>query len=294
MDTPQIAAPAKSTPVICLLTGATVWGLVWYPYRVLEAQGMSGIESSILTYLVAFLIGLVLWRKKLRGLSLHPMLFAVGLAAGACNLGFVMGTLMGEVTRVLLLFYLSPLWTVIFARLILGERLNATGALIIAISLSGAGVMLWDPHLGMPWPQSVAEWLGLAAGVCFSLSNVLIKKTSDIPIEQKVLSVFVGVMAWSVAFWFFFRGPSWRLEPASWVMLIVVGMTLVFTNAIVQYAISHTRASQAIVVMLFELVVAAFASWLLAGETLELRDWMGGALIVSASLLSTRMETSGH
>jgi drug/metabolite transporter (DMT)-like permease len=41
-------------------------------------------------------------------------------------------------------------------------------------------------------------------------------------------------------------------------------------------------------------VVAAVASWLLAGETLGLRDWIGGALIVSASLLSTRMDTSGH
>ena len=294
MDTSQIAAPRKSTPVICLLTGATVWGLVWYPYRVLQAQGMSGIEASILTYLVAFLIGLGLWHKKLRGLPLHPMLFAVGLAAGACTLGFVMGTLLGEVTRVLLLFYLSPLWTVIFARLLLGERLNATGALIIAISLAGACIMLWDPALGLPWPQSLAEWLGLGAGICFALSNVLIKKTSNIPIEQKVLAVFVGVMAWSVFFWFFFPGTPWKLEALSWLMLLVVGLTLVFTNVIVQYAISHTRASQAIVIMLFELVVAAFASWWLAGEMLGLRDWIGGALIIGASLLSTRMETAAN
>lgn len=294
MDTSQIAAPRKSTPVICLLTGATVWGLVWYPYRVLQAQGMSGIEASILTYLVAFLIGLGLWHKKLRGLPLHPMLFAVGLAAGACNLGFVMGTLLGEVTRVLLLFYLSPLWTVIFARLLLGERLNATGALIIAISLAGACIMLWDPALGLPWPQSLAEWLGLGAGICFALSNVLIKKTSNIPIEQKVLAVFVGVMAWSVFFWFFFPGTPWALEALSWLMLLVVGLTLVFTNVVVQYAISHTRASQAIVIMLFELVVAAFASWWLAGEMLGLRDWIGGALIIGASLLSTRMETAAN
>jgi drug/metabolite transporter (DMT)-like permease len=294
MDTPQIAAPAKSVPIICLLTGATVWGLVWYPYRVLEAQGMSGIEASILTYLVAFVVGLALWHKKLRGLPFHPMLLAVGLAAGACNLGFVVATLLGEVTRVLLLFYLSPLWTVIFAWLILGERLNRIGAMIIAISLAGACVMLWSPELGLPWPQSTAEWLGLVAGICFSLSNVLIKKTSNIQIEQKVMAVFIGVIAWSVAFWFFFPGTTWKLEPVSWIMLVVVGVTLVFTNAIVQYAITHTRASQAIVVMLFELVVAAIGSWLLAGETLGLRDWIGGALIIGASLLSTRMETSGH
>ena len=289
MDTPQNSAPPRSTPVICLLAGATVWGLIWYPYRVLESQGMSGIEATILTYLAAFLIGLSMWHRKLRGLPLNPMLCAVGLAAGACNLGFVMGTLAGEVTRVLLLFYLSPLWTVVFARLILGERLNSTGAIIMAVSLSGACIMLWNADTGLPWPQSTAEWLGLGAGVSFALSNVLIKKTSDIPMEQKVLAVFVGVMAWGCALWPFAPHPSWQLEAASWLMLLVVGLTLVFTNAIVQYAIVRTRASQAIVVMLFELVVAAIASWLLAGETLGLREWLGGALIVSASLLSTRM-----
>jgi drug/metabolite transporter (DMT)-like permease len=154
--------------------------------------------------------------------------------------------------------------------------------------------MLWDPHLGMPLPRSTAEWLGLGAGICFSLSNVLIKKTSDLLIEQKVLAVFLGVIAWSVLFWFFFPGTRWQLAPASWVMLCCVGMTLVFTNAVVQYAITHTRAAQAIVVMLFELVVAAIASWLLAGETLGLRDWIGGMLIIGASLLSTRMGADGH
>jgi drug/metabolite transporter (DMT)-like permease len=294
MDTTAKSGPARSTPVICLLTGATVWGLVWYPYRVLEAQGMNGIESSILTYLVALLTGIALWHKKLRGLRLQPMLIAVALAAGACNLGYVVATLLGEVTRVLLLFYLSPLWTVVFARLILGERLNSTGAAIIAVSLAGACVMLWHPQFGLPWPQSPAEWLGLVAGICFALSNVLIKKSSDIPIEQKVLAVFIGVLAWSAVFWPFFPGGAWKLEPASWIMLVVVGVTLVFTNAIVQYAISHTPAARAIVVMLFELVVAAIASWFLAGETLGAREWIGGALIIGASLLSTRMETGGH
>ena len=293
MDTLHNVASRKSVPIICLLTGATVWGLVWYPYRVLEAQGMSGIESSILTYLVALIGGFALWRKRLTGVRITPMLLAVGLAAGACNLGYVVATLLGEVTRVLLLFYLSPLWTVIFARLLLGERLNLNGALIIMVSLSGACVMLWHPDFGMPWPKSIAEWLGLMAGIFFSLSNVLIKKTSHLSIELKSMAVFTGVIFWSLLVWPFFPDHQWRLADSSWLMLLMVGLTLVFTNAIVQYAISHTRAAQAIVVMLFELVVAALASWLLAGETMGPREWIGGTLIICASLLSTRLQV-GH
>ena len=50
-------------------------------------------------------------------------------------------------------------------------------------------------------------------------------------------------------------------------------------------------ANRAIVILLSELVVAALSSWWLAGETMELREWLGGGLIVAASLVSGRMES---
>ena len=49
----------------------------------------------------------------------------------------------GQVMQVLLLFYLAPLWTVVFARMLLGERAGAVGALVMLLSLIGAAVMLW-------------------------------------------------------------------------------------------------------------------------------------------------------
>lgn len=291
MDTPKNTESGKHTPVIALMVGATVWGIVWYPYRVLESQGMTGVEASILTYLAALCCGAIIWRKALGSLRITPMLLAVSLAAGACNLGYVLATLLGDVTRVLLLFYLSPLWTVLFARVLLGERLTRVGAGVIALSLAGACVMLWHSELGLPWPRSLAEWLGLAAGVSFALSNVLIKKASDISIEHKSMAVFVGVITLSFCVMPLMPGQRWALPAMSWLMIVVVGFTLVFTNAIVQYGITHLSAARAIVIMLFELVIAAIAAWLLAGETLGLREWIGGLLIISASIVSTRLES---
>ena len=66
---------------------------------------------------------------------------------------------------------------------------------------------------------------------------------------------------------------------------------LLATNLFVQYGLTHTSANRAIVIFLFELVVAALASWLLAGEAMTLQEWLGGTLIVAASLLSGRLET---
>ncbi|HTH94941.1 MAG TPA: DMT family transporter [Rhodocyclaceae bacterium] len=292
MDTLPVTQ-RKTIPILCLLTAATVWGLVWYPYRVLEAEGMSGIEASVLTYLTATTVGLILWRKQLRAARITPMLIAIALAGGACNLGYVAATLLGEIARVLLLFYLSPLWTVIFARLILRERLTAISAAVIVVSLCGAGIMLWHPEEGLPWPASMGEWLGLGAGVFFSLSNVLGKKAGEVSIELKSLAIFVGAVVLGSLAWPFFPNTEWQLPGTSWLMLAVVGGTIAITNVLVQYAITQTQAAHAIVVLLFELVVAAVASWFLAGETLGLRDWIGGGLIIGASLLSMRI-SSGH
>jgi len=67
------------------------------------------------------------------------------ISAGWTNFGYVQAIIEGEVMRVLLLFYLAPLWTVFFAHFLLGERLNRYGYTVIALSLGGALVMLWQP-----------------------------------------------------------------------------------------------------------------------------------------------------
>jgi len=41
-------------------------------------------------------------------------------------------------------------------------------------------------------------------------------------------------------------------------------------------------------------VIAAASSYLLAGEAMQLRDWIGALLIVSASLLSGRLHAQAE
>ncbi len=297
----------KTVAIASLLTGAVVWGLVWYPYRVFEQAGMPGLHASILTYLVALLLGAILLRSHvlamLRDGSFTWKLPLIGLAAGGCNLGYVLATLHGEVMRVLLLFYLAPLWTVFWSRLLLDERLNRAGAAVVALSLGGAVTMLWRPELGAPWPSCGAEWLGMAAGFLFALSNVLVRQTAQLSVEVKSLAVFLGVVLLGLLVLAF--GPAENametvdtgapagMQPWHWLVLVLVGVILMVINLVVQHGLTHTPANQAIVIFLFELVVAALSSWLLAGETMEAREWLGGAMIIAASLFSGKLEAAG-
>lgn len=277
-----------------LLSGAVVWGLIWYPYRLLAEAGIGGVASSILTYLVALAIGLLpfVWRRAWRGVAPSWWLVAIALAAGGCNIGYVLATLEGEVMRVLLLFYLSPLWTVLLSRLLLDERLGRIGVGVIALSLCGAAVMLWRPEMGVPWPSARAEWIGLAAGVLFSLSNVLIRKTTQLSIEVKSLSVFAGVVVIGLGLLVIDGKPGFgsaSIPPQAIGVLVSVGVVLLVINLIVQFGLTHTKANQAIVIFLFELVVAAVSSWLLAGEQMGAKEWIGGAMIIAASLFSAHV-----
>lgn len=277
--------------VSALFAGATVWGLIWYPYRLIEAAGISGALATALTYAVALVFGFLLFPGKLRGARIDGWLVAIALSAAGCNLGYVLGMLHGEVMRVLLLFYLAPLWTVLLARLLLRERLSRAGAALVGLSLAGAAVMLWRPELGAPWPGQAAEWIGLAAGFLFALSNVLIRRAHHYSIELKSMAVFVGVVTVGL-------GYVAVAEPVAlpdvgagiWALVAAIGVVLLVINLVVQYGLTRVAASRAVVIFLFELVVAAVAAWSLAGEVLGAREWLGGALIVAASLLSAKLK----
>ncbi len=285
-------ASSQRSAVWSLGVAAIVWGLVWYPYRVLELWGWSGLPASVLTYAWAIVWGAVLFPQALRGLRWSPALLAMGLAGGACNIAYVLATLHGHVVRVLLLFYLAPLWTVLLAYLLLGERLSRYGLGIVLLSVLGCFSLMWQPGMGWPWPENAAEWYGLAAGLCFALCNVLSRRIAAVPEEARTMAIFLGVlllgglmhtqMAPSIS------ALTWDVGVLGY--LALVGLVLLAVNMVAQYGFSHVAANRAAVILLLEPVVAAGGAWYLSGETLTYREWLGGALITLAGVLSGYME----
>lgn len=287
-------------PIIALLAGATVWGLIWYPYRLLEGTGISGALATCITYGIALATSAVVFRRELRALKrVPPILIGIALAAGWTNLAYVLATLHGEVMQVLLLFYLAPLWTVIFARLLLDEKPGAQGYLVIGLALAGAAVMLWRRESGLPLPRGAADWMALSSGIMFALANVLIRKTREHSIAIKSVSVFAGVTVLSIGVMALDPYPQplpdlAMLSPLSWLTLIVLAIVIFAINPVVQHGLMHTPANQAIVIFLFELVVGAVSSYLLADEIMTRQQWVGGAMIVAASLFSGQLSKSAR
>ena len=287
--------PSKQNlyPLAGVLSGALVWGLIWYPYRVLQDAGISGALATLITYLLALAFGAFMlprvWRERRQAGWWALWLL---LSAGWTNFGYILAMLDGEVMRVLLLFYLAPLWTVLFSWWMLGERLDRYGWLIIALSFGGAVVMLWEPALGLPLPQNLAEWIGLSAGMAFALSNVVSRRAEHLSTETKAVSIWLGTILLTLPLLGWQGGIAAQLGALGaqhWLLFGLTGLALCAVSFTVQYGIAHLSANRAILIFLVELVFAALSSWLLADEVMAPRDWAGALLIVSASLLSGRL-----
>jgi drug/metabolite transporter (DMT)-like permease len=287
--------PSKQNvmPIAGVLSGAMVWGLIWYPFRVLQEIGVSGALATMITYLLAMVFGAFMlprvWRERS---AIGGWALLLVFSAGWANFGYVLGMLHGEVMRVLLLFYLAPVWTILFSFWLLGERLNRYGYLIIALSLGGAMLILWEPDMDFPFPQNISEWLGLSAGMGFALSNVTSRRAAHLSVEAKSFSLWLGTVMLTLPLLLWqggLVGQVMAINTQSWLLMALMGIVLCATSFAVQYGVTHMSANRAVVLFLFELVVAAITSYFLANEAMDLNDWIGALLIVSATLLSGRL-----
>ena len=276
-----------------LLFGACFWGVVWYPYRLMSETGVSGVASSFYSYAIAVMIACVLFAKHWRGIVSLPLsIIWLSLIAGWTNLAYVLAVIDGHVMRVILLFYLSPLWTLILAHFWLKERTNLKGVLVIFVALLGASIMLYDTtgKSGyLPIPRSQSDWLALSSGIGFALTNVITRKSNHLSIRAKSFAVWLGVIVMALICMPFlgetFPAPSF-FNANHWLIMGLISLVLVIGTLLVQYGVTQIPATRASVIFLFELVVAAIASYFLAGEVMTAYEWAGGLLIAAAAFFA--------
>jgi drug/metabolite transporter (DMT)-like permease len=275
-----------------LIYGAISWGLIWYPYRLLNDSGIAGVQSSVLSFTLALLIGGILfWRRYAAIATVPASAYWLSLVAGWTNLAYVLAIIDGEVMRVMLLFYLSPLWTLLLARIWLHERWQKPQLLAIALSLIGAELMLTDGHWGLPWPQSSSDWLALSAGIGFSITNVITRFSTHLSIAAKSMLVWLGVFALSVIVLLWQGGVAGFAKLGSvdihaMGLLLIIALMITSATLLVQYGVTKIPAIQASVLFMFELIVAAVAAYFLANESMSVMEMAGGLCIVAAGLLS--------
>ena len=105
----------------------------------------------------------------------------------------------GDVVRVVLLFYLMPAWSVLLAWRVLGERPTGLALLRIALAFAGVGLVLLPPGVSaskLLSNLSMADALALAGGFFFALTNVTLRRLHTVPASARMLAMFTGGRSW--------------------------------------------------------------------------------------------------
>jgi len=249
---------------------------------------------TLTLYATAFVASLPFTWRALPEFARRPwLLLLLMLAAGWTNIAFVEAVLHGNILRVLLLFYLSPLWAVIMGRIVLREILSRNALISLLLAMSGALIMLWDQKIGVPWPRDSVDWFALSAGFAFALSNVLVRKMEDISVPMKSASVWAGVVLVALIVIPLLQLETPRLTHGIFAGAVGLGLFgILIMTVLVQYGVTHLPVHRSAVLALIELVAGALSQQLLTDEIVSLREWAGGALILVGAYLSARATTN--
>lgn len=277
------------TAALSLLFAATLWGVFWYPLRWLETQGVDGLWATLLIYSGTCIYFIPHFKQSLNEICLSPMLMLVlAIFAGWTNIAFFLAVIDGEVVRVLLLFYMSPIWANIFAYFVLKEHLSLRNFLALIVALAGMLIMLWQSDMDYPWPTNTSDWLALSSGIAFAVTNVVMRMAQDVSSRTKAIVGWYGVLVISFILILILQIEIGQIESKTFLIAFVIGATMVIVMTLaVAYGVSHLPVQQSAVILLFEVVVGAVSAYLIIGETMALREWIGGGLILSAGLYAS-------
>ena len=273
-----------------LVINAFVWGVSWWPLRELQNAGLHPLWATAAVFLLVCIGILLFYVSALRDLLANPALWWLALASGLTNVGFNWAVTVGDVVRVVLLFYLMPAWTVLVAWGLLDERPTRASLLRLGLAMAGVLIVLKTPDSPWPVPQSKADWLALIGGLSFAITNALLLQQSHTPSGARMLAMFAGgaLLALAVAVLGLSLGalPMPALRSTGWLVFLGLCLAFVISNAALQYGAARLAASTTSVVMLTEILFASVSAALLGAAAFNPRIFWGGSLIVLAALLA--------
>jgi len=307
VTSPAAGAPAhpnaRTLAVAALLFNAFTWGVSWWPFRQLQAQGLHPLWLTGLCFLVAVAVLLAARPGAWALLRRTPSLWPLVLAAGTTNACFNWAVSVGDVVRVVLLFYLMPLWTVLLSRALLNERISLRGGLRVLLALAGAAVVLWPeaglapatgghgPVMRTPGPGLLPDVLAVLGGLTFALNNVLLRREAHHDEGARALAMFGGGAAVAVGLALAMTAAglaAWPPAPAPGWLLGTAAMAVWFllANLALQHGAARLPANTTSVVMVSEVVFASLSAVALGAGTLNGRAALGALLIVGSAVLA--------
>lgn len=298
------ATTARSLPksgmligIGCLTVTAFGWGINWPMTKLLltecpplMARGIAGMVAGgvLATFAVA--------RRESLAVPAQGRLRLV--RAALLNVSAWMGLTTLSLTwlpagEAAILAYTMPMWTALFARPILGERLGPARVMALAAGLCGVAILVGANGLSLSAAEFPGVGIALSAAVLFGLGTVLSKRE---PIAMPGLAltawqVGIGCLPLLLASIFLERADLLRMSWFGWIALLYTATMSMGVCYVTWFAaLRRLKAGTAALGTLLTPIIGVVSSSLTIGEPLRSPQVASLALIVGGIVLATRQD----
>lgn len=254
-------------------------------------ESLSPFWTSIVSNFVGFLVQVpIVWflaKKNFNSLNIQTAFFLI-LATGFYLLyAYTMNQ--GKVSLMAPLISISPLFTILFSYLILGESLSGFQGLAAGLILLGIFLLAAPDKRSIDFEKAGLGWLVWGLGYAFAagLGDTLVKKSGqEIGSYSAVYWMAWLYLAWSpILFVLDKKGrklPSFEFKKF---IPTTLGSILIALGSMVYYiAFDYGPASLVSPLASTYPVITAFLGIVFLKEKVKLKQWLGIFLVISATM----------
>lgn len=280
---------AELATVVVVASGA-LWGFYWLPVRRVAELGLPGAWGTLAIVTAAAIL------LAPAALACHRRLAAadrVALASialgGAAFVLYSVGLVYGRVAIVILLFFLTPVWSTLLGRYVMGWPTPGLRVVAIFIGLAGLVAML-SADGQVPIPHGTGEWLALISGMLWAVATTGIRASPSLPPVAAAFVFALGAAACALAL-----APAVApFAPATALTDVVptlawIGAAATFwwclSTAGLMWAAARLEPARVGILLMTEVVVGALSAAWLADEHLRPLEIAGGTLVLGAGIL---------
>jgi drug/metabolite transporter (DMT)-like permease len=275
-----------SMPVWVLLISSIGWGLTWLPLHYFESQGLSGPPMVFIIFLSAVTVLLpVMFRQRRSWQGHFHHLVLIALFGGLANVLFQNALFYGDVVRVMILFYLLPIWSVLGGRVFLGEKIDLMRGVTLAAAIGGGFLILGGFGI-FSTPPSWLDLMAIGSGFAFAMNNIVFRASQELPLGSKVSAMFFGVIVMMGAYLLFTPAIAWPTDISVILLAAAYGIFgLMLITFGTQWGVTHLEAGRASIIIVMELVVAVISAVIILNQTLSPAEITGALLVITAAII---------
>ncbi len=242
---------------------------------------------TVIAVALLWLFYLVFWPQTL-SIRWQSLLGCIGMGVtnGVGSLLYYTGLARLDASLTQLLWTFYPIWVFVF--------LSAAGHPISRLALLRLGLALLGVYLLVYTGLSSTDWLGimliLSASACYGWHLVLGQWTLAELDSRTVTLYTLTAMAAVVTTARLATGTPWTpISPEGWTAILLLALIpTALARLLVFTGLRQLGGVQTSLLGVAELLVTLLLAYLVLGERLSLRQWIGGGLLVTSVLLIGR------